>query len=122
MVSSATPPRATNTFDGSLIQISSTSGVVEVLLQRPETGHRVQDRLHRPLDVGQRGQATVERALVIVGHRIPHQPVDLTGVPGRVEAGAADELAHLGLDVAYRFHPAPSPGSRTSRPASPPTG
>jgi hypothetical protein len=59
VVSSATPPRATNTFVGSLIHLLHVR-VVEVLLEGAEARHRVLHRLDRIVDAGQRRQAAVQ--------------------------------------------------------------
>ena len=90
------------------------SGVVEVLLQRPETGYRVEHGSSDEPCVDQLGQSPADAALVVVSDHFLHQPAHRGRVGSRVEATAPDQLPHLVLDDGDRLH-AGSPGLRRSR-------
>ena len=101
VVSSLRPARATNTRPGSLTQISSTARVVEVPLQRTESGHRVEHRhgrspRHRP------GSAARPRgSLAVLGDHLLDQQPHRVAAPCRVHPPAADQLADLVLDQCH---------------------
>jgi hypothetical protein len=79
-------------------------GVVEVLLQRSETGDGVNDRLQRPERVGERRDRPDDAPPVVVGERIGDEILDAPAVADGIDAAAADELADLGLEDGHAFH------------------
>ena len=76
-------------------------GVIEVALQRPISGDRVEDGFGRSGEIGQGRHTAAHGALVVVGDRVPHQPVDLHGMTGRIEPGSTDEFTNLTLDLTH---------------------
>ena len=120
LVSSAVPPRATNTLLGSLIQISSTVGSSRKRLQRPEPGDGVEHALGRTAQIRERRQPAVQGALVVVRDRVPDQLPDRALVLQWVDTGAPDQLADLTDNGFDRTHGTPPDQSPTpSTPAAP---
>src|SRR5450759_732253 len=78
--------------------------VLQVPLQRSEPGDVIAHSPGRLTQVRQRGQPAMQRALVIVGHRVMNKLTHLPKVTRGVQSGAADQLAHFALDSAYGVH------------------
>ena len=69
--------------------------VVEVALERPETGDEIPDHSRRTASVVQWWQPGREHPLVVLGDHIIDQPSHLFGLASRINPGTPDELAHL---------------------------
>ena len=97
-VSSCRPARATKTRLGSLIQISSTLGVVEVALERPEAGDPGDQLLDDGVVVLDGRHRAGEAALVVVTDDPAGQASYDGGVALRVDALRAHSCAQLGVE------------------------
>jgi len=83
-------------------------GILQIPLQGPEPGHRIEHALGRLTQVRQRRQPAMQRALVIVGNRVTNELSHLDKITAGVKTRTADQLAHFTLDGAYGIHP-PTP-------------
>jgi len=76
-------------------------GIIEIRLQWPETGDCIEDALGRLAQVRKGREPAMQRALVVVGHRVVNQLTHLLQITGGIQLGTPDQLPHLALDGAY---------------------